>query len=297
MRAGSSPHVRGTPLAREVQVVEPRFIPARAGNAAVRRPRRRRGPVHPRTCGERAHVARRQPQPGGSSPHVRGTPERRDADYRGRRFIPARAGNARRGASRGSGSPVHPRTCGERSPVVALRIATAGSSPHVRGTPERGRGRALPRQVHPRTCGERCRLIAVDAWYVGSSPHVRGTRVREQWHRDARRFIPARAGNARARSRCGARAPVHPRTCGERAAAAALSATTAGSSPHVRGTPQDHLPLPLPQRFIPARAGNAAIGSSWPISRSVHPRTCGERSSVQHNTYQPVTSLVKQLPP
>ena len=52
---------------------------------------------------------------------------------------------------------------------------------------------------------------------------------------------------------------------------------TSGSSPRVRGTPSKWRPHELPQRFIPACAGNAAPGIKFPLISPVHPRVCGER--------------------
>ena len=152
-----------------------RFIPARAGNAATSRACRRMSAVHPRACGERrpcrvdsrcrcgssprvrgTRTRLRHLADGlGSSPRVRGTPfrpglRRRDRDgssprVRGThpvasraqrpRFIPARAGNARRGCRRSWLEPVHPRACGEHHAGERGPCDRHGSSPRVRGTP------------------------------------------------------------------------------------------------------------------------------------------------------------------
>ena len=50
-----------------------------------------------------------------------------------------------------------------------------------------------------------------------------------------------------------------------------------GSSPHVRGTGDEHTVLVHRLRFIPARAGNGWSRRRTAPRRSVHPRTCGER--------------------
>ena len=49
-----------------------------------------------------------------------------------------------------------------------------------------------------------------------------------------------------------------------------------GSSPRMRGTPSRPCPGLRLDRFIPAHAGNSALAGPTPISRSVHPRACGE---------------------
>ena len=113
-----------------------------------------------------------------------------------------------------------------------------GSSPRVRGTlrigawnadlqrfiPARA-GNAIPAKpeltqmaVHPRACGERwvANLPSVES--IGSSPRARGTPVQLAEDGVARRFIPARAGNAQGPAARIASAAVHPRACGERPA-------------------------------------------------------------------------------
>ena len=113
-QCGSSPRVRGTPLNALCGTSFLRFIPACAGNAHRRCPRRLRNPVHPRVCGEREQCLQVIFVLNGSSPRVRGTRHGLGAAARQRRFIPACAGNA---SCRGTGSsptPVHPRVCGER---------------------------------------------------------------------------------------------------------------------------------------------------------------------------------------
>ena len=53
---GSSPRVRGTHLAASAVRLHRRFIPACAGNTGPSSARRRPGAVHPRVCGEHAHL-------------------------------------------------------------------------------------------------------------------------------------------------------------------------------------------------------------------------------------------------
>ncbi len=151
---GSSPRVRGTLTQASCSQPSPRFIPAGAGNAQrdcrtccfrrfipagagnARPPtrRRRRQPVHPRGCGERAHTCCHASAIGGSSPRVRGTHAVQNRVDHGERFIPAGAGNARPGASRLGLRSVHPRGCGERACVATVNSGWNGSSPRVRGT-------------------------------------------------------------------------------------------------------------------------------------------------------------------
>ncbi len=234
--AGSSPRVRGTPQPAARLCAASRFIPAGAGNAPVRLPRRTGRAVHPRGCGER-EISRFLGRPvHGSSPRVRGT---RIADLgraRAGRFIPAGAGNACPFSSINVVLPVHPRGCGERDWVAVESPTDHGSSPRVRGTLRgwstrrgilrfipAGAGNALSRSsnganppVHPRGCGERASRETPPGGFDGSSPRVRGTRRRRCCPAAARRFIPAGAGNAARVISCPYLYPVHPRGCGER---------------------------------------------------------------------------------
>ena len=195
-----------------------RFIPARAGNTAqsivdgtavrgssprvrgtcsCRRYRGSDRTVHPRACGEHAS----------SIAHDRGMI----------RFIPARAGNTAAGLTavlRRIGSsprvrgtllvrcrsilsmPVHPRACGEHSPVLIGDRARAGSSPRVRGTlTVELPADAVMTGSSPRVRGTCMTSGLHGSPEIGSSPRVRGTCRQSQPCSACTRFIPARAGN------------------------------------------------------------------------------------------------------
>ncbi len=279
----------------------PRFIPARAGNARRGNPPMAPDPVHPRACGERRRPPLRGARHPGSSPRVRGTRALELLHEPELRFIPARAGNAAVRPTNLCEGPVHPRACGERNVTVVLSVTRLGSSPRVRGTPTRrvalmvrerfiparaGNAQSMPfssphRTVHPRACGERRALLRVVIGGVGSSPRVRGTLRGEVVFALVRRFIPARAGNATRRTVRSRRSTVHPRACGERSGSLGVGVSSRGSSPRVRGTPQNGKQHRCRTRFIPARAGNASIGCSRSTTRAVHPRACGERIEVR----------------
>ncbi len=98
---GSSPRMRGTPLADAIAHQHGRFIPAHAGNTRRRTRMRHTRPVHPRACGEHRVRGREKRHAVGSSPRMRGTQLRLQRHHRLRRFIPAHAGNTSR-------------TCGKR---------------------------------------------------------------------------------------------------------------------------------------------------------------------------------------
>ena len=106
-------------------------------------------------------------------------------------------------------------------------------------------------------CGERETRQQIADVADGSSPRVRGTRNGCWLSLDRIRFIPACAGNAWIVSRT----EIH----------------GGGSSPRVRGTRAEATAAIRLCRFIPACAGNASSNEIELLSRSVHPRVCGER--------------------
>ena len=213
----------------------------------------------------------------GSSPRGRGTQLRAEFRDFGVRFIPARAGNARRSHPGKDPEPVHPRAGGERRLVGDRQPHANGSSPRGRGTHKQHRIESLsprfiparagnaPRcllrlssaAVHPRAGGERRTSTGIPSCSAGSSPRGRGTPGARRLLMGDRRFIPARAGNASRSRRRTRQSPVHPRAGGERGTPLARRTWHAGSSPRGRGTLfLDERGL-LRRRFIPARAGNA----------------------------------------
>ena len=132
---GSSPLARGTRAPAPGTCPCWRFIPARAGNTDVPRPRGGGPPVHPRSRGEHRCTADVGFSFGGSSPLARGTPRLQRALIAAIRFIPARAGNTRRATARPAPPPVHPRSRGEHRGLPVPPGPGAGSSPLARGTP------------------------------------------------------------------------------------------------------------------------------------------------------------------
>ena len=232
------------------------------------------------------------------------------------RFIPAHAGNTNLGCPTITAVTVHPRACGEHLHKPQCRSMADGSSPRMRGTRRAGirhseRGRFIPahagntrtsscarprRPVHPRACGEHASAATVTDRSVGSSPRMRGTRRDRDADQTSWRFIPAHAGNTRARctilpprrfipahagntlaaSDSLAESPVHPRACGEHVTAHSQGSVGDGSSPRMRGTRSERFALLPPDRFIPAHAGNTWSRRHHTRCRAVHPRACGE---------------------
>ena len=273
---GSSPRVRGTLVGDAQRCV--------------------RAAVHPRVCGELVVAPRRHASGVGSSPRVRGTLHAAPSAALVIRFIPACAGNSSSACMLSAMDTVHPRVCGELPSLSMPPSRSIGSSPRVRGTRCRRRGpsrrlRFIPacagnsppvalvapnRPVHPRVCGELSAPLHGSASVHGSSPRVRGTQYDSPGEGTGRRFIPACAGNSPRVAGSGRSAAVHPRVCGELTVTLSLTATAAGSSPRVRGTPGHQHRCGGRGRFIPACAGNSRGTRRRLPGRSVHPRVCGE---------------------
>ncbi len=201
--------------------------------------------------------------PNGSSPRVRGT--RKEKMLKKHKI------------------PVHPRGCGEHRPLCFRSRPLNGSSPRVRGTPRTDRlGTVYPRfipagagntgfnrfsrpivTVHPRGCGEHGQVGSFGGHSTGSSPRVRGTQSEEGERAFAWRFIPAGAGNTTSPAFLYSVITVHPRGCGEHRAGGRKRRQSVGSSPRVRGTPRPNACTPIPDRFIPAGAGNTLEFEGW----------------------------------
>ncbi len=192
---------------------------------------------------------------------------------------------------------MHPRACGERSPLMKLERKAYGASPRMRGTAAACRapcagcrcipahaGNGLPAHVaawrvsvHPRACGERVASGCLYAQPVGASPRMRGTGSRAHRAAQDQRCIPAHAGNGTHSVTCTASSTVHPRACGERHDSVVAVGQVGGASPRMRGTDPDAGASGSCRRCIPAHAGNGHDRSNPPSRRTVHPRACGER--------------------
>ena len=114
---GSSPRLRGTHGRQFPGCQRDRFIPAFAGNASLCLMVRLNAAVHPRVCGERGTITTAGSTGAGSSPRLRGTRQASKLKVESVRFIPAFAGNAVAALVLRSRGAVHPRVCGERTPI------------------------------------------------------------------------------------------------------------------------------------------------------------------------------------
>ena len=192
----------------------------------------------------------------GSSPRVRGTPDRAAHNLAEPGIIPACAGNTAIGSPPIMVYGDHPRVCGEHTPESAVVSSKSGSSPRVRGTPRIRVGQddvagiipacagntsfpcliRFPGRDHPRVCGEHQTTPPAELGGEGSSPRVRGTPGAPDRNRRLAGIIPACAGNTWLWHGLPPTARDHPRVCGEHSMFAYDNLVQWGSSPRVRGT-------------------------------------------------------------
>ena len=110
--------------------------------------------------------------------------------------------------------------------------------------------------VYPRWRGEHRPWQRVTSPTFGLSPLARGTHKPGADRQRRRRFIPAGAGNTMTRFLQPVSTPVYPRWRGEHQAGPRRNRTRRGLSPLARGTRVTQAGAAVPQRFIPAGAGN-----------------------------------------
>ena len=149
----SPPRVRGARSDTRRSPPASRLTPACAGSTsatAVRGPSRT---THPRVCGE--HTDRKGPlmtHPD-SPPRVRGAPPRFVGDCDTHRLTPACAGSTRRRQRPSSGSPTHPRVCGEHGVCDGGDGSNIDSPPRVRGARPTALKGNLPFRLTPACAG------------------------------------------------------------------------------------------------------------------------------------------------
>ena len=173
------------------------IIPACAGSTCRVSSLRRCARDHPRMCGEHGWQCRPGHGAPGSSPHVRGAPDRLRPINPFLGIIPACAGSTEPLKPPRIVPGDHPRMCGEHMRNRRSTRRQKGSSPHVRGAPAcaiasvrtsgiipacAGSTSAAQQAStgygdHPRMCGEHIVIVKMSENIAGSSPHVRGARA------------------------------------------------------------------------------------------------------------------------
>ena len=252
---GSSPRVRGKPLAPAGHMAFARIIPARAGQTFQRSKTWQPTPDHPRACGANPFSGLAVALIAGSSPRVRGKPRFGRAESVVLRIIPARAGQTRCLYFCFFCCSDHPRACGANLELATSADVNAGSSPRVRGKLKQKQktiicARIIPARAgqtvhwsaiaskssdHPRACGAN-KYVPLDMKPAdGSSPRVRGKPPALVDKSGGLRIIPARAGQTLSSTPILSACTDHPRACGANLCSGLVGARHAGSSPRVRG--------------------------------------------------------------
>ena len=193
-RAGLSPRVRGNRLDLMERVLEPRSIPACAGEPRRCRCQCPACQVYPRVCGGTRVILATVRANAGLSPRVRGNPTQDIKGVWDEGSIPACAGGTVGvTALTALHTGLSPRVRGNRIPVDA-GTSTTGSIPACAGEPI-SHGTPWRRgTVYPRVCGgtvlESLSMCCVE----GLSPRVRGNPSESHAERVMFRSIPACAG-------------------------------------------------------------------------------------------------------
>ena len=113
---------------------------------------------------------------------------------------------------------------------------------------------------------------------AGSSPRVRGKPANPGIHTNPEGLIPACAGKTECHTGKNSRERAHPRVCGENREKHSVHERVRGSSPRVRGKPQQAPIRVNADRLIPACAGKTIECHPAATEGEAHPRVCGENS-------------------
>ena len=133
--SGSSPRMRGKHHRYWLRVDTRRIIPAHAGQTVVDKLFGKTLPDHPRACGANLSVTFHQAATSGSSPRMRGKPNRSINNTAAQRIIPAHAGQTVLLILDIMIPPDHPRACGANHMARVVSGRNKGSSPRMRGKP------------------------------------------------------------------------------------------------------------------------------------------------------------------
>ena len=292
---GLSPRVRGNrqPVVR--YHIRLRSIPACAVEPKSDRFRSFLNPVYPRVCGGTVQTGRETVKEQGLSPRVRGNHRLRTLVGECARSIPACAGEPPGPPAALGLQRVYPRVCGGTQPAIRRKAPPIGLSPRVRGNRPNGAGngegtRSIPAcagepgqagqmffhyKVYPRVCGGTAIHELDDLSDQGLSPRVRGNQVQGSMGRCQGGSIPACAGEPTGDVRSRSNSQVYPRVCGGTGHRFDRGATPVGLSPRVRGNRILPRARGVPNRSIPACAGEPGDGFIGIQTKEVYPRVCG----------------------
>ena len=294
--------MRGKPRRTGHLATRQRIIPAHAGQTRARWTVMRWRPDHPRACGANRRLNCPTAFCPGSSPRMRGKQCGIRVGDGQRRIIPAHAGQTNRCLRCRPSRPDHPRACGANTPANLLTVWRYGSSPRMRGKHSVGFAQvvhpriipahagqtsacawaALPWTDHPRACGANLSQIGMHSRPAGSSPRMRGKRPTVAKKAAKVRIIPAHAGQTRHDIPTSGRSPDHPRACGANMDAPIAAQLRVGSSPRMRGKPENQTRPTIRGLDHPRACGANArrraychkTSGSSPRMRGKHRRAC-----------------------
>ena len=252
-----------------------RIIPARAGQTRPPHTDWLSRPDHPRACGANLVGWQLANAVDGSSPRVRGKRCGAASVAPRVRIIPARAGQTPARPPSPSLCPDHPRACGANNALPDNPMSMYGSSPRVRGKPDQRRDPVRRERIIPARAGQTrwCREYRIPK---PDHPRACGANLSTSSNSNSSAWIiPARAGQTCPHRWLSGRGPDHPRACGANKPMEMAEGCACGSSPRVRGKPDDVRESSRHLRIIPARAGQTSDRASRHGSTPDHPRACG----------------------
>ena len=213
-RLGSPPRMRGKVFNGEGVMLATRITPAYAGKSTKREKLHAKARDHPRVCGEKRLRTSFCFSDAGSPPRMRGKALPLPLSGAALGITPAYAGKSSKRGSNSQWLRDHPRVCGEKCHVPALRRCEPGSPPRMRGkgtqyslpvwrhriTPAYA-GKSLPSRAcppscwdHPRVCGEKVTGTSTVRGSPGSPPRMRGKAKLRRRMTVKERITPAYAG-------------------------------------------------------------------------------------------------------
>ena len=272
---GSSPLARGKQGFREAIRDVPRIIPACAGETSGYAARSRRAGDHPRLRGGNSTLSWCEGMGLGSSPLARGKRPYGQEDATCLRIIPACAGETTRRAWSGRRPRDHPRLRGGNTITAGLMSYLAGSSPLARGKPHCRVGLGDRDQIIPACAGETS-LTSGPGSSCADHPRLRGgNRYGEGNALRGARIIPACAGETYTARLTALSAADHPRLRGGNIRYSHPGLNVPGSSPLARGKLVTKRGFHVPERIIPACAGETAWRHGESVRTWDHPRLRG----------------------
>ena len=194
---------------------------------------------------------------------------------KGKRSIPAGAGEPRGRDRSYSPARVYPRGCGGTTLVEIHEQEQAASIPAGAGEPLCGPPGRPHIEVYPRGCGGTWAGMGKFPDGQGLSPRVRGNHTETGIQKFLIRSIPAGAGEPNhTLCRWGVE-KVYPRGCGGTVSPPIKNFARQGLSPRVRGNHAHMWTYKWSIGSIPAGAGEPALDGQRASRTEVYPRGCG----------------------